>query len=112
MNHQQTVRQPGAPGRDLHSRYSDYWQQEYRNQPYYDSKYDWSDFGPAYDYAFEKRGEHPSRRFEDVEGQLEAGWDKVKGKSRLAWREAKQAVRSGWHAVERMLPGDADGDGR
>jgi hypothetical protein len=112
MKQQQTERQPGTPGRDLHSRYSDYWMREYRNQPYYNEKYEWSDFGPAYEYAFEKRGENPTRRFEDVESDLEAGWETAKGKSRLLWNEAKQAVRSGWHAIERLMPGDADRDGR
>jgi hypothetical protein len=30
----------------------------------------------------------------------------------LAWTDAKGAVRDAWHGVERILPGDADGDGR
>ena len=44
--------------------------------------------------------------------RLEAGWDIAKGKSKLAWVDAKQAIRSAWHSVERVLPGDADRDGR
>jgi hypothetical protein len=37
--------------------------------------------------------------------------DNVKGHPRLGWDEAKHAVRAGWQRIERMLPGDADGDG-
>jgi hypothetical protein len=47
-----------------------------------------------------------------METRLEAGWDIAKGKSKLAWTDAKQAIRSAWNSVERILPGDADRDGR
>ena len=52
------------------------------------------------------------RKFEDVESDLERGWEATKANSRLAWSEAKGAVRDGWHHIERAMPGDADRDGR
>ena len=91
--------------------YTSYWQDHYRNEPYFDSKYKWDDFEPAYTYAYDKRAEFPDRDFDHVEASLAAGWEKARGRSRLAWEEAKRAVRSGWHAIERALPGDADRDG-
>ena len=93
-------------------KFSQHWHKQYMYEPYYDSRYTWDDFDPAYRYAWEQRRQHEGKRFEDVESDLEAGWDQVKGKSRLAWDKAKAAVRSGWHSIETVMPGDADRDGR
>ena len=93
-------------------RFSTHWQRNFMNEPYYSTRYTWEDFDPAYRYAYRSYEENPDARFEDIEERLEAGWDIAKGKSRLAWADAKQAIRSAWHSVERVLPGDADRDGR
>ena len=59
------------------------------------------------------RANHAGRQWDDsLEADLERGWDTAKGTSRMAWAEAKGAVRDAWHGVERVLPGDADRDGR
>jgi hypothetical protein len=92
--------------------YTAYWQENYKSEPYFDPNLQWEDFNSAYQYAYDKRAELPDRKFEDVESKLEAGWLKARGKSRLAWEQAKSVVRAGWHAIERILPGDADRDGR
>ena len=93
-------------------KFSTHWKNDYQAEPYYDSRYSWDDYDPAYRYAYKSREENPSATFDDVETRLEAGWDIAKGKSKLAWADAKKAVRSAWHSVERVLPGDADRDGR
>jgi hypothetical protein len=93
-------------------RFSTHWQKNFKNEPYYNSRYSWDDFDPAYRYAYKSYEENPHSTFEDLETRLEAGWDIAKGKSKLAWVDAKQAMRSAWHSVERVLPGDADRDGR
>jgi hypothetical protein len=93
-------------------RFATHWERNYKNEPYYSDKYSWDDFDPAYRYAYKSYEENPSARFEDVETRLEGGWDIAKGKSKLAWADAKQAVRSAWNSIERVLPGDADRDGR
>ena len=49
---------------------------------------------------------------ESLESELERGWQTAKGTSRMAWNDAKAAVRHAWHGVERVMPGDADKDGR
>ena len=92
--------------------YDSYWQNEYTNQDYYDSSRSWDDYAPAYGMGYHAAGAYRGRRYDDVETELEAKWENVKGKSRLAWNEARGAVRDGWHHVERALPGDFDGDGR
>jgi hypothetical protein len=93
-------------------KFNEHWQKQYKKEPYYDAKYTWDDFDPAYRYAYDSQQRHATRHFADVEDQLAAGWDRAKGKSRLAWNDAKAAVRSGWDSIERMMPGDADRDGR
>ena len=80
-------------------RFSTHWQKSYRDEPYYNPRYSWEDFDPAYGYAFRSYEENPHARFEDIEERLEAGWDIAKGKSRLAWADAKQAIRSAWHKL-------------
>jgi len=93
-------------------RFTTHWQRAFKDEPYYNSRYEWEDFDPAYRYAYKSYEENPNSTFEDLETRLEAGWDIAKGKSKLSWLDAKQAIRSAWHSVERVLPGDADRDGR
>ena len=92
--------------------YTDHFKNTYRDTAYYSSGRDWNDYEPAYKYGYDTYGQYRGQRFEDVESDLERGWEKTKANSRLAWTDAKGAVRDGWHYVERAMPGDADGDGR
>lgn len=93
-------------------RFTTHLKNAFKDEPYYDSRYNWDDYDPAYRYAYKSYEENPNARFEDLETRLEAGWDIAKGKSKLAWLDAKEAVRSAWDKVERNLPGDSDRDGR
>ena len=81
---------------------------------YYKPDYDYqNDYQPAYRYGTQARANQADRTWDtSLESDLERGWDKAKGNSRMAWSEAKGAVRDAWHGVERVLPGDADRDGR
>lgn len=93
--------------------YDTHFRNNYETSSYYNKDRNWDDYGPAYNYAYTSRtGEYASRKFDEVESDLERGWDKTKANSRLAWSEAKDAVKDGWHYIERALPGDADRDGR
>ncbi|MEZ5499059.1 MAG: hypothetical protein R3E77_06485 [Steroidobacteraceae bacterium] len=93
-------------------KYTTHWHDQFNKEPYFQTRYQWSDYDPAYRYAWDQRQSNPNSQFSDMENSLESGWEKVKGKSKLAWQDAKQAVRSGWHSIEHVLPGDADRDGR
>lgn len=92
--------------------YTQHFEREYRNTPYYSRDKEWDDYKPAYTYGYDTYGKYRGQRFEDVEGNLERDWDSTRGNSRLAWTEARGAVRDGWHHIERATPGDADRDGR
>lgn len=92
--------------------YENEFRTSFQSKPYYKADRDWNDYAPAYSYAYTERQRNRDASFESVENDLERGWDKTRANSRLAWSDAREAVRDGWHAVERTLPGDADGDGR
>lgn len=96
----------------MHPGYAKEFQSSYQSKPYYRADRDWNDYEPAYHYAYTARQQHRGASFDSVENDLERGWDRTKATSRLAWSEAREAVRDGWHAVERLMPGDADRDGR
>ncbi|HEV7672557.1 MAG TPA: hypothetical protein VGS22_28905 [Thermoanaerobaculia bacterium] len=89
-----------------------YWRSNYASRPYATPGSSYDQYGPAYRYGWESRAKYAGKRYEDVENDLELGWDKAKANSSLAWNEAKSATRDAWHRIETALPGDADGDGR
>lgn len=92
--------------------YDAHFERGYRDMPYYSSGREWSDYQPAYRYGYDTYGRYRGQRFEEVEDQLERGWERARGQSRLAWAEARDAVRDGWRHIGRALPGDADHERR
>ena len=91
-----------------------YYADTYRETDYFNPEYDYdTDYKPAYRYGAYARSHYAGRDWDaSLESDLERGWEKAKGTSRMAWTDAKQAVRHAWHGIERVLPGDADRDGR
>jgi hypothetical protein len=77
-----------------------YWRENYRTRPYYESAVSYDEMFPAYRYGWESRAQYHGRRFEDVESDLERGWDKAKLKSSLGWTKAKLATRDAWDRIE------------
>ena len=92
--------------------FDNYWRDNYTKTNYYDRNNGWDDYAPAYGLGYYARDTYRDRPFDDLDDELGAKWEEIKGDSRLAWNEARDAVRDGWHHVERALPGDFDGDGR
>lgn len=92
--------------------YRAHFEREYKRAPYYVSGSRWEDYEPAYRYGYDTYPHYRGRRLDEVERDLEHGWDRARGESRLAWPEAREAVRDSWHHIERAMPGDADRDGR
>ena len=90
-----------------------YYADKYTKADGYKADHSYDDYRPAYRYGTFARGKYVGRDWdESLESDLESGWEQSKGTSRMAWSEAKGAVRDAWHGVERIMPGDADGDGR
>src|SRR5688500_4434212 len=88
-----------------------YWSDRYRTRIYVKAGAAFSDYRHAYRYGWESRAKTRAN-WEDVSDDLARGRDKAKAKAHLAWEDAKDAVRDGEHRIERVLPGDADRDGR
>lgn len=91
-----------------------YWRRNFMGEPYYrtNAGLTYDDYAPAYRTGYTGRAEYPDRDFDEVEHDLEASYNRAKGKSRLGWDKAREATRAAWDRVERAMPGDADGDGR
>lgn len=92
-----------------------YWSAHYVDRPYVESTYTYeTDYRPAYQYGWENYRRHRAagRTYDEVENDLERGWEKAKDRSRLGWDKARGAARDAWDRLERAMPGDADGDGR
>ena len=80
-----------------------YWQQTYSSRDYVDKGAPYDEYRPAYRYGWESRTQFPNRRFDEVESDLERGWDRAKANSRLAWDKAKRATRDAWDRVDRSM---------
>lgn len=89
-----------------------FWNDNYRDQPYATPGADYETYKPAYRYGWESFERYPGRRFDEVDAELQRGWDEHRGDSKLTWEKAREAARDAWHRVERGIPGDADQDGR
>lgn len=87
-----------------------HWKETYSKETYYQTGLTYDDYGPAYRVGYQGRAEHLGRKFEDVQGRLEADYQRIKGPSKLAWEKAKHASRAAWDRVERAIPGDLDHD--
>lgn len=89
-----------------------YWRKNYVNRPYTKRDAPFQDYASAYRYGWESQNQHPGKRYEEVESDLEQGWEKVKGKSTLAWIHAKEATRDAWHRVEKATGTDKESTGK
>lgn len=88
-----------------------YWKENFKARPYISGE-PFDTYQPAYRFGWESYGRSSGRKFEASESDLRRDWEKTPHAVNLTWEKAKHAVRDAWHRVERILPGDADGDGR
>jgi hypothetical protein len=90
-----------------------FYQARFDQADYRDTAFSFDDYRNAYRYGTYARTTYPNRSWDPtLESDLEKGWDHFKGASKLTWAKAKAATRDAWHSFERVLPGDADNDGR
>ena len=74
----------------------EYWRGSFKNRPYAGSN-DYDFYQPAYRYGFEATQRFPDRKWEDVESDLGAGWDKYEfRRAGSTWQQVKDAVRDAW----------------
>lgn len=93
-----------------------YWRDNFKTRPYAEAGLSYEQFEPAYRYGVDAFGRYPERSFEAAEPDLAGQWAGARGSSTLGWERAKYATRDAWNRLadnaERVLPGDADRDGK
>ena len=91
-----------------------YWQNQFRNENYYEAGRQYEDYEPAYRTAIEGydryHDNHPT--FDKAEPALRADYERLAGSAKLGWDKARRAAKAAWHRLEQEMPGDADRDGR
>jgi hypothetical protein len=73
-----------------------YWIERYEQEPYYVKGAIYADYAPAYRLGYEARARYCGYEFEELESQLQSGFDRAKGGSRLNWLAARPAARAAW----------------
>ena len=78
-----------------------YWSENFSSRPYSLGPDYYDRFRPAYRYGFESARHHVNRRWDDVETDLAAGWERYteRGEVSSTWEEVKAAVRDAWDRV-------------
>ena len=76
-----------------------YWRDNFKSRPYARPNQSFDEIAPAYRYGTESANRFNGRQWNDVETDLERGWDQARGASRSTWQDAKQAVRDAWDRV-------------
>jgi phage tail tape-measure protein len=77
-----------------------YWRENYRNRPYVTQKSEYDHYRPAYQYGWESRTSYQGKSFDDVESELERGWEQQRGQSTLNWSDARHATRDAWDRTD------------
>ena len=81
----------------------DNWLREYHSTAHKgDTKTSHDTYRPAYRYGLESGSRHEGKRFEDVETDLKAGWEKSRGTSNLSWDQARGAARDAFDRTIRL----------
>ncbi len=80
-----------------------YWRDNYKTRPYAQAGRNFDYYEPAYRYGFESADKYHGRSWDDVQDDLQRGWENYKLRGLLAWNEIKDAVRDSWdRAASRM----------
>jgi uncharacterized protein YcfJ len=77
-----------------------YWASNYEREPYYEKGYTFQDYHPAYRTGWEGRTRYHGRKFDEVERDLQADYNRNRGQSKLDWNRNRQAVRAAWNRFE------------
>lgn len=76
-----------------------YWRDNYSQRPYATKDHTYEQYRPAYQYGWESRDRYEGRRWDEIETEMERGWNKNHGTGPLKWDEARHATRDAWDHV-------------
>ena len=90
-----------------------YWQNQFRNESYYETGKTFQDYEPAYRTAIEgyDRYRDTAPTFDAAESALKSDYERLQARTELGWDKARNAMKAAWHRLEEAMPGDADRDG-
>lgn len=71
-----------------------YWKDNYKTRPYYTDTLPYADIHPAYQYGWETYPTYAGKSFDDVETDLQRGWETKQPK--VEWKRARVATRDAW----------------
>ena len=86
-----------------------WWRENYGGRPYATGR-NYEEFRPAYKYGYESGQHHLGRSWNDVQADLQTGWDRYEGRggAESTWEKVKDAVSDAWHRVTGQKTVDAD----
>lgn len=78
-----------------------YWRENFAKRPYYQKGRTYGDYEPAYRHGWESAGDSSfkSRKFQDVEPDLQRSWKERSTTGGMDWSEAREASRDAWSRV-------------
>jgi len=76
-----------------------YWQQNYRNRPYFRQDQSYDVYQPGYRFGYESANRYQDRNWDDVESDLSRDWDRYEHRGQSTWDQIKGAVRDAWDRV-------------
>ena len=79
-----------------------YWRSAYAAEPYYDPRFAYEDYAPAYRSGHIERL-NSTGRWDQIENDLQSTWDNTRGTSRLDWGTARLATRAAWYRADNAL---------
>jgi hypothetical protein len=77
-----------------------YWAENYESQPHFKKGFTYQDYHPGYRTGWEARQRYQGRKFEEIERDLQADYERNRGQSRLDWKENRQSARAAWNRFE------------
>lgn len=64
----------------------------------------------AYQFGCEAANRYRGSRWEDIQNELERGWERARGGSKMMWPEVKDGVHQGWNDSRFGFTGDQEWD--
>jgi hypothetical protein len=82
-----------------------YWNENFRDRPYYRPGREYSQYEPAYRLGWEsaQRPEYEGKQFDDAEPELQRSWSVDLGAAD-PWTDARDATRDAWLRVRAQRP--------
>ncbi len=79
-----------------------YWRDEHRNRPYYNDKYTYDQYEPAYRAGWESYDANEKADWASREAMARGRWENEGGHSHMTWEEAKRASQDAYNRLHSM----------